>query len=185
VPSLAHETCAPVDLEDGRVLAVLPDVIFEMYRTMYASHGAGLAAPQVGIRWRLAVIDTANEKHPRDGRLILLNPEPIVEDGVPIATDAESCVSLPYCTGQVPRPEGVRVRNHTLDNSVECVEAEGRFARVIQHEMDHLDGKTYIDRLPTPDALDVGDLSHITRRAQRTMDKLEVKGLTDEAAARP
>jgi peptide deformylase len=107
-----------------------------------------------------------------------------VEDGVALVTDMESCLSLPYCTGQVPRHERIRVRNRTLANAAEIIEAEGHLARVIQHEMDHLVGRTYIDRLPTPEALDADAASHIARRARRTMEKLEVKAFSGSPLSR-
>lgn len=113
------------------------ELIFDMMETMYDAYGVGLAAPQVGILKRLAVIDVG------DGPIVLINPEIIETDGE--QTGDEGCLSVPGMAGQVTRPNYVKVR--ALDQNMEEVELEGTelLARAFCHELDHLDGKMYTE----------------------------------------
>ena len=170
VPSVLDQSCLPVDLADAGVRGVLEDVVYEMFRTLYSSFGVGLAAPQVGIRWQLAIIDTAHlngpvgpaRPEPQRRRLILINPEILDADTEAgeggndnddskknLESGTETCLSLPGYEGEVDRPVRVRVRNRTLDGGSETIEADGFLARVILHEMDHLNGCLFLDRLPS------------------------------------
>ncbi|QDH17541.1 peptide deformylase [Swingsia samuiensis] len=118
-----------------------------MFSAMYKAPGIGLAAPQVGIDLRFAIIDLADEKEPRDP-LILINPE-IVEDSEQMAAREEGCLSLPNQYAEVIRPESIRVRYRDLQGDVIEREADGLLATCIQHEMDHLDGVLFVDHLST------------------------------------
>jgi len=130
----------PVENIDGDVV----DLVERMFRVMGAAAGIGLAAPQVGVGKQVFVA-----RMPFEGAqpLALLNPE-IVEGESP-DTDEEGCLSVPEIRGDVTRPSHIIVKGVTLQGDEVRVEAEGLMARVIQHEMDHLNGVLFVDRLGT------------------------------------
>ena len=115
----------------------LRNLIVDMMDTMYDSMGVGLAAPQVGILKRSVVIDVG------EGPIVLINPEILETSGE--QTGEEGCLSVPGMSGQVTRPDYVKVK--ALDINMEEVEYEGTelLARAFCHEIDHLDGKMYTD----------------------------------------
>lgn len=112
-------------------------LIDDMIDTMYEANGVGLAAPQVGILKQLVVIDVG------DGPIVLINPEILETSGS--QTGMEGCLSVPNKSGQVTRPNYVKVRAY--DENMELYELEGTelLARAICHETDHLHGKLYVD----------------------------------------
>ena len=113
------------------------ELINDMLETMYDDMGVGLAAPQVGVLKRIVVIDVG------DGPIVLINPEIIETAGS--QTGEEGCLSVPGKSGIVTRPEYVKVR--ALDENMEEYEMEGHglLARAFCHEIDHLEGKLYVD----------------------------------------
>ncbi len=116
------------------------DLIDNMFETMYAEDGVGLAAPQVGILKRIAVVDI------REGnKIVLINPEIIEEEGKTIRE--EGCLSIPGETGDVIRSEKIKVRSLDREGNEIEFKAEGLEARAIQHEIDHLDGILFIDKV--------------------------------------
>jgi peptide deformylase len=116
------------------------DLVDNMFETMYAEEGVGLAAPQVGILKRIAVVDI------REGnKIVLINPEIIEEEGKAIRE--EGCLSIPGETGDVIRAEKIKVRSLDRESNEIEFEAEGLEARAIQHEIDHLDGILFIDKV--------------------------------------
>ena len=125
----------PVTKIDRRTIGLLKD----MAETMYAADGCGLAAPQVGILRRIVVIDVG------DGLIELINPEIIESEGEEIGV--EGCLSVPGRRGTVKRPTKVVVR--ALDKKGREIEltAEGFLARAVCHELDHLDGTVYVDKM--------------------------------------
>lgn len=181
VPSILSQACQKIDLADKGTLDVLEDVIFEMYRTLYLTVGVGLAAPQVGIPWRLAVLDTRNKTHQNDGKILLINPE-IIEHSREenMANAGESCLSIPFYNGTVPRYEKITVKNYTLLGETQIIEADGFLARVIQHEMDHLDGITYLNKIDVTRDLDQEPGAHIARHAKTAIEKLKVNELIEQ-----
>jgi peptide deformylase len=124
-----------------RELQILID---DMIETMYAAPGVGLAAPQVGVSKRLAVIDvsTKDEQMPV---LVLINPECIEQDGT--VEFEEGCLSIPEFTSKVTRAEKVKVRAIDREGRHLEIEAGGLLAIALQHEIDHLDGTLFIDRI--------------------------------------
>ncbi len=124
-----------------RQLQVLID---NMIETMYAAPGVGLAAPQVGVSKRLAVIDVSTKD---DGMplLVLINPEFIEKDGA--VEFEEGCLSIPEFTSKVTRAETVKVRALDREGKHLEIEAGGLLSIALQHEIDHLDGTLFIDRI--------------------------------------
>lgn len=134
-----RQEALPVETFD----AALREFVLAMYRTMYRAGGQGLAAPQVGVLQRIIVIDMPDEDSPA---LTLINPR-LVSHGVTRARFEEGCLSIPGVTGLVERPRDVVVEAQGLDGHRFAVEASGELADCLQHELDHLDGILYIDRL--------------------------------------
>ena len=120
------------------------ELVDDMVATMYAAPGVGLAAPQIGVNARLMVIDiTAGEQ---DGELIVMaNPEILESRGS--QSEEEGCLSVPGYSGVTRRPAWVRVRGQRLDGSSFEMEGEGLLARAFAHEVDHLNGRLFLDRL--------------------------------------
>ena len=137
--------CDPIDAVDETVRAWVQDLL----DTLDAGppRTVGIAAPQVGLMVRLAVVDTSrNPKHaPAHGLLVLVNPRLTAWEGEQIGR--EGCLSLPDYTANVRRHQRVSVEALNLDGEPFTVEAEGFEAVVIQHEMDHLDGLLFLDRV--------------------------------------
>ena len=132
----------PVAEGDGeRVRALAP----RMLATMYKAPGIGLAAPQVGEGLRLVVIDIAREGEP-PGPMVLVNPE-IVAASEERAVREEGCLSIPGQYADVERPARVKVRWRELDGTRREMEADDLLATCLQHEIDHLDGVMFTDRL--------------------------------------
>ena len=115
-------------------------LIDDMFETMYAAHGIGLAAPQVGRTERIAVVDVD------DAAFAIVNPV-FVSDDKTLAKGEEGCLSIPDVYGDVARPETVKVRALDRDGNPFEIDAEGLLARCLQHEIDHLDGRMFIDHL--------------------------------------
>ena len=122
----------------------IEEIVKNMVETMYASPGIGLAAPQVGVNIRLATIDLSVGEEP--GRLIVLcNPEIVSTEGTQRCD--EGCLSLPDFSEVVTRPRKVLVRAQTIHGEEITVNGEGTLARCLSHEIDHLNGVLFIDRL--------------------------------------
>lgn len=131
-----RKVCKPVDKMTGRIATLIED----MYDTMYEANGVGLAAPQVGILKRIVVIDVC------DGEAYtLINPVIVEADGEQVGD--EGCLSLPGLVGTVKRPNHVVCK--ALNENMEeiTVEGEGLLARAICHELDHLEGVLYKDKV--------------------------------------
>ena len=122
----------------------LKKLVEDMFESMYAAHGVGLAAPQVGIAKRLAVIDIAFKEDP-DAKLVLINPEIIHTEGR--HTQNEGCLSIPEFREPVMRPRKVTVRAQDIHGKFFEKTGEELLARAFVHETDHLNGKLYIHHL--------------------------------------
>lgn len=122
----------------------LRELVRDMFETMYAAPGIGLAAPQIGVNKRLTVIDLTSGQE-KGNQLVLINPSIVAEEGS--QKEEEGCLSIPGITAAVKRPRWVRVRALNLDAKEFELEAEDLLARALCHEIDHLDGVLYIDRI--------------------------------------
>ncbi|MCH4023786.1 MAG: peptide deformylase [Acetobacter sp.] len=141
--NVLRQVARPVRPEDiAGIRLILPG----MFAAMYAAPGIGLAAPQVGISQRFALVDLG-EAEAREP-MIMINPE-ILEESESLSTREEGCLSLPNQYAEVTRPEKIRLRWTTVDGNVMEREADGLLATCIQHEIDHLDGILFVDHLST------------------------------------
>ncbi|WP_138203289.1 peptide deformylase [Haloimpatiens lingqiaonensis] len=131
---ILRKKCRKVENIDKRLLTLIED----MKETMYKADGVGLAAPQIGILKRMAVIDVG------EGPIVIINPEIIETKGSYI--DIEGCLSIPGRQGTVERPEWVKVKALNEKGEEVILEGEGLLARAFCHEIDHLDGVLYIDK---------------------------------------
>ncbi|HLU25385.1 MAG TPA: peptide deformylase [Longimicrobiales bacterium] len=129
----------PVTVIDDEIRRLVEDMV----ETMYDADGVGLAAPQVGVSRRVIVVDT---REPGVPKLALINPE-IVERSDELDRGEEGCLSIPGLKEIVERPDRVVVEAQDTSGQPVRIEAEGLLARVLQHEVDHLDGILFIDRV--------------------------------------
>jgi peptide deformylase len=133
--SVLRKQCKEVKEVTGRVRTLVEDMI----DTMYEANGVGLAAPQVGVMKRIVVIDVG------DGPIVFINPKILETDGEQFGT--EGCLSLPGKMAYVRRPNHVKACAYDIDMNYFEIEGEELLARAICHELDHLDGVLYIDRM--------------------------------------
>ena len=138
-PVLRKKTAPVSDIDDK-----LRTTIADMFQTMYAAPGVGLAANQVGISQAFAVIDVQPEGKHRP--LVIINP--VIEESSGSIYEDEGCLSIPGCSSKIKRAARVRVRALDQHGLPIVIEGEGLLARCLQHEIDHLNGKFYIDHLP-------------------------------------
>lgn len=118
------------------------ELVEDMLETMYEANGVGLAAPQVGILKRIVVIDVSPEA---DSPIVMINPVILETDGE--QTGYEGCLSLPGKSGVVTRPNYVKAKYFDLDMNEVEIEGEELLARAICHELDHLDGHMYVEKV--------------------------------------
>jgi peptide deformylase len=135
-----HTPAAPV----AEITPEIQHLIDDMIQTMYAAPGIGLAATQVGVALRIFVADVSVGRNPAD-LLVFINPEFIERDGMQL--EEEGCLSVPGFNATVARPARATVKGLNRDGGEQVVEATGLLARCFQHEMDHLDGTLFVDRL--------------------------------------
>lgn len=132
---ILRKKCRPVETIDEKILTLLDD----MAETMHEANGVGLAAPQVGILKRIAVIDIG------EGLIELINPEIVDVEGN--IKDTEGCLSVPGKYGYVVRPSKVTVTALNRDGEKVTYNAEGMLAKAFCHEIDHLDGIVFVDKV--------------------------------------
>lgn len=138
--SIIREKCTPVESIDGDIQSLIDNMI----ETMYAAPGIGLAATQVGASSRVIVTDTSFGEDP-DALLVLINPEIVHLEGE--IEEEEGCLSVPGVTAKVKRAEKVKVKGLNREGKEVLIEADGMLARALQHEIDHINGRVFIDRL--------------------------------------
>jgi peptide deformylase len=122
----------------------LAQLVEEMFDSMYAAEGIGLAAPQIGISKQITVIDVSFKERPED-KLVLINPEVLDSEGRQV--EEEGCLSLPEIRAKVERASWVKVRAQNVKGEPFEVEGEELLARALLHEIDHLHGVLFIDRV--------------------------------------
>lgn len=122
--------------------AKLHQLINDMYETMYAAKGIGLAAPQIGLSLKIAVIDVSED---RNEKFCIINPEILKRDGEELLS--EGCLSVPSVYDKAPRASRVVVRAQNENGETFEIDADGLLAHCLQHEIDHLNGKLFVDYL--------------------------------------
>jgi peptide deformylase len=135
-----HARAQPVDAFTRELQRVIDDMI----ETMYAAPGVGLAAPQIDVPLRLFVVDVSVGRNPSD-LMVFVNPEFVEREGMQI--EEEGCLSVPGFTASVARPARILLRGQDRNGADRTVEGTGLLARAFQHEMDHLDGRLFVDHL--------------------------------------
>ncbi len=140
-----HPTLRHVSKPLKRVDQELHKIVREMFELMYAANGVGLAANQVDLPYRLFVLNLKSDPKAEQEEYVFLNPVLTGRKGM--AEAEEGCLSLPGLYGQVKRPERVTLNAFSLAGEELNLELDGLFARAVQHEIDHLDGILFIDRL--------------------------------------
>jgi peptide deformylase len=138
--SVLHEQARPVETLTPEIDRLVDDMI----ETMYAAPGVGLAAPQLGVPLRIFVVDVSVGRDP-SGLLVFINPEIVERDGMQL--EEEGCLSVPGFNATVVRPSRVVVKGRDRQWEEQQREGTGLIARAFQHEMDHLDGQLFVDRL--------------------------------------
>jgi peptide deformylase len=152
-----HITGSPVlhqRAEEVRVFdESLADLVADMFETMDKAPGVGLAAPQIGVGLRVFTYDYPDDED-QERRGVIINPVlevgEIIDEPADEETELEGCLSVPGERFPLKRAESVKIRGLDLEQKPVEIEATGWFARVFQHEFDHLDGKLYVDRLAEP-----------------------------------
>ncbi len=135
-----HAPSEPVRNLDGTIASLLHDMV----ETMYAAPGIGLAAPQVAVPWRVIVVDLSVGEDPRQ-LIKMINPEFVEQSGE--QCEEEGCLSVPKFGGSPLRPARVTVRGLDLQGKEQLITATGLLARAFCHEIDHIDGLLFVDRL--------------------------------------
>ena len=144
-----HQRAQEVEIFDDELRTLVAD----MFETMDKAPGVGLAAPQIGVGLRIFTYDYADDEG-NERRGVIINPSlevgPIVDEPADEDTEIEGCLSVPGERFPLKRAEHVIVTGVDLDQNPVHIEADGWFARIFQHEFDHLDGLLYVDRLAEP-----------------------------------
>jgi len=135
-----HQPAKPVDGITPDVVALVDDMI----QTMYAAPGIGLAATQIGVPLRIFVADISFGRNPAE-LITFINPEFVERDGMQL--EEEGCLSLPGFNATVARPSRAVLKGLNRQGEEQVIEATGLLARCFQHEVDHLDGTVFVDRL--------------------------------------
>jgi peptide deformylase len=138
--SIIHDRAKPVE-------AITPEIdrlVGDMIETMYAAPGVGLAAPQIGVALRVFVVDISVGRDPA-GLVVMINPEFVEQEGMQL--EDEGCLSVPGFNATVVRPSRVVLKGFDRAGAEQQREGTGLLARAFQHEMDHLDGLLFVDRL--------------------------------------
>lgn len=143
VREIGDPVLSKISKEVKEITPRIRDLIDDMFETMYESNGVGLAAPQVGILKRIVVIDTTGEDP-----LLLINPRILEESGEQEGNEA--CLSVPGKAGNVKRPNYVKVEAQDEELNTFIIEGEELVARALCHEIEHLDGHLYVEKVEGP-----------------------------------
>jgi peptide deformylase len=157
---ILHQKAVDVSAVTPEVVSLIDDLV----QTMHGASGVGLAAPQVGLSERVFVIDLSVGKSPAD-LIALVNPTFVRRNGMQL--EEEGCLSVPGFHATVARPLHVVIRGLDRNGQERTIEAHGLLARALQHEMDHLDGILFIDRLkPVQRRLILRRIDRLRQRGQ-------------------
>jgi peptide deformylase len=137
-----RKPAADVDVFDD----ALADLVQDMFETMYHAEGVGLAAPQIGVSKRILVADVRARENGQTGQIALINPK-IVFFSERTERDPEGCLSIPGVDELVERSWSIEVKAQTVEGKPVHIEVDALLARCLQHEIDHLDGILFIDRV--------------------------------------
>jgi peptide deformylase len=135
-----HQPAQPV----AQITPEIAQLIDDMIQTMYAAPGIGLAATQIGVPLRIFVADISTGRNAKD-LITFVNPEFVERDGMQL--EEEGCLSVPGFNATLARPSRAIVKGLNRDGEAQVIEGTGLLARCFQHEMDHLDGTLFVDRL--------------------------------------
>jgi peptide deformylase len=135
-----HRPAARVE----EITPVIHSLVNDLIETMYAAPGVGLAAPQLGVPLRVFVVDVSFGRSAGD-LIVMINPEFVSRDGMQL--EEEGCLSVPGFNGTVARPQRAVLRGLDREGREQVVDGSGLLARAFQHEVDHLDGRLFVDRL--------------------------------------
>ncbi|MCG8448970.1 MAG: peptide deformylase [Pirellulales bacterium] len=175
-----HPTLRHVSKAVKRVDAELRDMIAQMFELMYQHEGVGLAANQVDLPYRLFIANPSGDPDNKESEYVFINP--VLRRGKGQEEGEEGCLSIPGVHGSVVRKEKITVEAYNLQGEAFTGELEGLFARIVQHETDHLDGTLFIDRLSPAQLADVrGELEEFEIDFQSRRDVGEMP--TDEQIA--
>jgi peptide deformylase len=150
-----HPTLRHISKPLKRVDKELHGMVREMFDLMYEANGIGLAANQVDLPYRLFVLNLKSDPNLSEEEHVFLNP--VVTSRKGMAEGEEGCLSIPGLYAQVKRPERVTLNAYNLSGEEVNLELDGLFARAVQHEIDHLDGVLFIDRLSPTSVIEVRD----------------------------
>jgi len=144
----------------------LRELAARMLEAMYAEEGVGLAAPQVAVEQKLLVLNPTGDPKDRGGELVLLNPKITKKKGREFGE--EGCLSFPGIHAEVERWVDITVTYHDLDGKEQTLKCDAWLGRIVQHELDHLEGVLFVDRLTPADKLRIkGKLEDLEARWQR------------------
>ena len=178
VINFPHPTLRHVSKPLRRVDAELRKMVEQMFELMYEHKGIGLAANQVDLPYRLFVINPTGDRSSSEDEHVFINP--VLSSPKGSATGEEGCLSIPSVYGEVRRAERITINAFNLQGEEFRGEVEDMFARVVQHETDHLDGKLFIDRISSTEALDIrGALQELELDFQ---SQRETGAIPDDAA---
>jgi peptide deformylase len=149
-----HPTLRHVSKPLKRVDAELKQMVAQMFDLMYEHEGVGLAANQVDLPYRLFIANVEGDPKAKDAECVFINP--VILKGSGQHEREEGCLSLPGVYAPVVRKEKISVQAYNLAGEEVSGELDGLFARVVQHEVDHLDGRLFIDRLSPTQLADLG-----------------------------
>jgi peptide deformylase len=151
--------------------SALRKLVTDMFETMHASNGVGLAAPQVGLSIRVLVAELAPNKEENEPgfKVALINPE-IIKQSDDMLEGYEGCLSIPGWIGEVPRHASVTVKAQTPEGKEVRLKAQDYFARVLQHEIDHLDGVLFTDRIVNIKSLQRVDEDELTEEQEKLLE---------------
>ena len=146
---ILKQKCKPLQ----KINQELRDIAAEMFEIMYASTGVGLAANQVGLPFQMFVMNPTGDRKAKENEYVFINPVILKKTGN--AVDNEGCLSFPDIHADVIRSESIEVESISLSGEEQLFQWKDRLARIVQHEMDHLNGVCFVDRLAAAAKLEV------------------------------